>query len=308
MKLSAVAPELRGRVRLLPPMPLERTPARRLIRVMTQRMPAARLPGVTLGLPGGITPGVRVHRPHRRRSDAALLWIHGGGLVIGGAAQDDRLCGSTARELGITVVSAEYRLAPEHPYPAALDDCHAAWIWLQEHAAALGVDPSRVAVGGQSAGGGLAAALAQRLHDAGGPRPVAQWLFCPMLDDRTAARRDLDALGHRVWNNRLNRFGWSSYLAAEPGSPDVPPYAAPARRADLSGLPPAWIGVGDIDLFHDEDRDYARRLRAAGVDTTFHVVPRAPHGFEAWAAGTGLARDYLATARAWLRKALPADA
>ncbi|MFC5752388.1 alpha/beta hydrolase [Actinomadura rugatobispora] len=308
MRLSAVAPELRGRLRLMPPLPLERTPARRLMQVATRRMPPARQPGVTLGLAPGVTPGIRVYRPRRRRSGAALLWIHGGGLVIGGAVQDDRLCGSTALELGITVVSAEYRLAPEHPYPAALDDCHAAWTWLQEHAAALGVDPSRVAVGGQSAGGGLAAALAQRLHDAGGPRPVAQWLFCPMLDDRTAARRDLDAVGHRVWNNRLNRFGWRSYLGAEPGSPDVPPYAVPARREDLGGLPPAWIGVGDIDLFHDEDRDYARRLRAAGVDTTFHVVPRAPHGFEAWAAGTGLARDYLATARAWLRKALPEDA
>ena len=157
--------------------------------------------------------------PHRRPpagvaldSRLALLWIHGGGLVIGGAAQDDRFCAETARELGITVVSAEYRLAPEHPYPAA---------------------------------------LVQRLYDEG-ERPRAQWLFCPMLDDRTAARRGLDGAGPRVWDNRLNRFGWRAYLGTEPGAPVVPHYAVPARRDDVAGLPDTWIGVGDIDLFHDE--------------------------------------------------------
>lgn len=296
-----MAPELRRVVRWMPPMPLERAWGRGLMRRLARLARTPDLPGVTLELPER---GVRVYRPHEHRSTAALLWVHGGGLVIGGAAQDDRLCGSTARDLGVTVVSAEYRLAPENPYPAALDDCHAAWTWLQDNAASLGVDPSRVVVGGQSAGGGLAAALVQRLHDAGGAQPVAQWLFCPMLDDRTAARTDLDAVGHRVWNNRLNRFGWRSYLAAAPGAPTTPPYAVPARRDDLGGLPRTWIGVGDIDLFHDEDREYARRLRAAGVDTTFHTVSGAPHGFEAWAADTAIARDYLATALAWLRRAV----
>ena len=137
---------------------------------------------------------------------------------------------------------------PEHPYPAALD-AHAAWTWLRGHAAA-----ERIVVGGQSAGGGLAAALVQRLYDEG-ERPRAQWLFCPMLDDRTAARRGLDDAGHRVWDNRLNRFGWRAYLGTEPGAPGVPPYAVPARRDDVAGLPDTWIGVGDIDLFHDEARE-----------------------------------------------------
>jgi acetyl esterase/lipase len=199
------------------------------------------------------------------------------------------------------VVSAEYRLAPENPCPAAIDDCHTAWTWLRERAASLGVDPARVAVGGQSAGGGLAAALVQRLHDEVGPQPLAQWLFCPMLDDRTAARRDLDRVGHLVWNNRLNHFGWRAYLAAEPGVSKVPRYAVPARRGDLSGLPPAWIGVGDIDLFHDEDRAYAEQLRADGVETQFEVVPGGPHGFEAWGRDTEVGRTYLAAARTWLR-------
>jgi acetyl esterase/lipase len=156
-----------------------------------------------------------------------------------------------------------------------------------------------VVVGGKSAGGGLAAALVQRLRDEG-ERPLAQWLFCPMLDDRTGARRDLDARRHRGWDNRLNRVGWRAYLGREPGAEVVPHYAVPARRENLAGLPPTWIGVGDIDLFHDEDAEYARRLRAAGVDTTVHVVPGAPHGFESWAPDTGFTRVYLGTARKWL--------
>jgi acetyl esterase/lipase len=291
VKPAEVAPELRGKVRWLPRLPLERPWALRLVRAAAGRSRPAVVPGVDVE----VTPGQRVYRPREPRSGLTLLWIHGGGFVMGGAIQDDRFCAETARELGITVVSAEYRLAPEDPYPAALDDCHAAWTRARDHAA----DPGRVVVGGQSAGGGLAAALVQRLADAG-ERPLAQWLFCPMLDDRTAARRDLDRRRHRVWDNRLNRFGWRAYLGTEPGAPIVPPHAVPARREHLAGLPPTWIGVGDIDLFHDEDAEYARRLRAAGVDTTVHVVPGAPHGFEAWAPDTGFARGYLATARAWL--------
>jgi len=235
---------------------------------------------------------------------AALLWIHGGGFVIGRAAQNDRFCGAAARDLGIVVVSVEYRKAPEHRFPAGLDDCHAGWTWMQQQAAALGIDPARVAVGGESAGGGLAASLVQRLHDAGGTQPAAQWLFCPMLDDRTAARRELDDVGHFVWTNRLNRSGWRAYLGAEPGAATVPPYAVAARRDDLSGLPPAWIGVGDIDLFADEDRAYAERLRAVGVAATLDVVPGAPHGFEIWAPDSTLAREHVARAQAWLRGTL----
>lgn len=151
-----------------------------------------------------------------------------------------------------------------------------------------------------------AAALAQRLHDADGPGAVAQWLFCPMLDDRTAARRDLDAADHLMWHNRENRFGWSAYLGHDAGTADPPPYAVPARRADVAGLPPTWIGVGDIDLFHDEDRAYAERLTAAGVDTTFVLAPGGPHAFESWAPTTPMARSYVAGARDWLSGQLAA--
>ncbi|WP_430781686.1 alpha/beta hydrolase [Actinoplanes sp. G11-F43] len=197
-------------------------------------------------------------------------------------------------------MSAEYRLAPESPYPAALDDVSAVWKWMRVNAAGLGVDPDRVAVGGESAGGGIAASLVQRLHDTGGPEPVPQWLFAPMLDDRTAARRELDELDHFVWNNRSNRFGWTSYLGQTAGAAEVPAYAVPARRADLTGLPPAWLYAGDIELFHDEIVEYAGRLRTAGVDTTLTIVPGAAHGFENWAATTPLAAALLDEARIWL--------
>jgi len=154
-------------------------------------------------------------------------------------------------------------------------------------------------VGGESAGGGLAASLVQRLHDEGA-HPIGQWLFCPMLDDCTAARRELDAVDHFIWNNTANRFGWASYLGREPGAAEVAEYAVPARRTDLAGLPPAWICVSDIELFHDEDVDYARRLEAAGVPVTLDLVAGAPHGFESWAADTAPARALIGRAQAWL--------
>jgi acetyl esterase/lipase len=169
------------------------------------------------------------------------------------------------------------------------------------------VDPNWVALGGESAGGGLAASLAQRLHDAGQTQPTAQWLFCPMLDDRTAARHELDQVAHFVWNNRLNRYGWRSYLGAEPGVNGVPAYAAPARREDMRGLPPTWIGVGEIDLFYEEDRAYAERLRAAGIAVTFDVVPGAPHGIMSWAGDTSIARAHIRRAQTWLGRALDAQ-
>jgi acetyl esterase/lipase len=244
---------------------------------------------------------VRVYRPHAGASGAALLWLHGGGLIVGTPRMDDARCGAWARELGLVVASVDYRLAPEHPFPAALDDAHTAWGWLQASAAALGVDPARVALGGASAGGGLAASLAQRLRDEGAVRPAAQLLLYPMLDDRTAARRELDDAGHLVWHNRSNRAGWSAYLGSPPGAPELPAHAAAARCDDLRGLPPAWIGVGDLDLFLDEGRAYAERLDRAGVAVVLHEVAGAPHGFDALAPHAPLARAFAARQLAFLR-------
>ncbi|MEU6161963.1 alpha/beta hydrolase [Streptomyces sp. NPDC047130] len=310
MRPQRLHPAIRNRVRFLPNIPAG--PLGRLIgRAVRQRLPEPKLPdgvlwGTVAGLPGGPV-RLYVPAPGRPRTGGAVLWIHGGGLVSGSAVQDHRWAGRLCAELGTVVVSAEYRLAPEHPFPAPLDDCHAVWRWLLEHAADLGVDTGRVAVGGQSAGGGLAAALAQRLHDEGGTRPVAQWLFCPMLDDRTASDRALDAVRHPVWDNRSNRAGWAAYLGAEPGGPGAsppPPYAVPARREDLAGLPPAWIGIGDADLFHRESCDFAARLRAAGVDTELDVMPGAPHGVETLAGDVPWVRAYIRRAERWLAERL----
>ena len=227
---------------------------------------------------GSGRPDVRLvvyERPERERPSGALVWIHGGGLVMGAPEGGEGLCSRLAAELGIVVVSVDYRLAPEHPFPAGLEDCYAALEWVHDRAGELGVDRRRVAVGGDSAGGGLAAALAQMAADRGGPAVCFQLLHYPMLDDRTTLRTGLDAL---VWTMRSNRWAWAAYLGHPPTVTEQRPYASASRRTDLGGLPPAWIGVGDIDLFHDECVDYAARLRAAGVPCELHVEPGMYHG------------------------------
>lgn len=308
MEITRVAPELRVPMQRISrvPIPTDRAWGRRVVQGLLAVMPAAKVEGVTITKRHTATVSVRLYRPAVQRSTAALLWIHGGGLIIGRAVQDDRFCALTARALGALIVSVEYRKAPEHPFPTPLDDCFAGWQWLQREASQLGVAPTQVAVGGESAGSGLAASLAQRLYDEGGTTPVAQWLFCPMLDDRTAARHELDQVDNFVWNNRMNRVGWRAYLGMEPGAESAPAYAVPARRQDLRGLPPTWIGVGDIDLFYDEDRAYAERLRAAGVAVTFDVVPGAPHGITSWAGNIPITREHIRRAQHWLGQTLEA--
>ncbi|MEQ8459398.1 MAG: alpha/beta hydrolase [Sandaracinaceae bacterium] len=244
--------------------------------------------------------GMRIVRPETVSGEGALLLIHGGGYVVGSSRDILDKAAMLARECGVPVFMPSYRLGPEQPFPAGLDDCHAAWRWLLDRAPSLGVDPSKIVIGGYSAGGGLAAALAQRLHDEGGRQPSAQLLIYPMLDDRTATRRQLDAPRHRVWSNRNNLFGWTGYLGHPPGEPS-PPYAVPARREDLSGLPPAWVGVGTSDLFLDEDRTYARRLDEAGVDVTYAEVDGGIHGFD-MVEDSPLTRAFNASAVAFTRR------
>ncbi len=197
--------------------------------------------------------------------------------MIGSAAQDDHLCRAFARELGIVVAAPDYRLAPEHRFPVPLEDCYRALGWL---ASQPDVDPTKVAIGGASAGGGLAAALALRARMDGAIPIAFQLLTYPMLDDRTATRTDIDETFVRLWNNAANRLGWESYTGCPAGSPEVSPMAAPGRCQDFTGLPPAWIGVGTLDLFHDESIAYADGLRAAGVPCAVEVVDGAFHGFD----------------------------
>lgn len=225
-----------------------------------------------------------------------LLWIHGGGYVIGNAAQDHELCRRFATELGATVVSVNYRLAPQYSYPAPVQDCYSALSWLSRLPS---VDPARVAIAGASAGAGLAAALALEVRDRGEIDVVAQVLAYPMLDDRTALRADADHPGLRVWNQASNRFAWRAYLGD--ADPDV---AVPGRRTDLAGLPPAWVGVGTFDLFHDEDLAYAEKLRAAGVPCEVVVVEGAFHGFDGAVPKAGVSREFFASQCAMLRRVL----
>lgn len=246
-----------------------------------------------LDLPSGAR--LRVFRPPNRPADPnpGLLWMHGGGYVIGTAAQDDRLCRRFSAELGATIASVDYRLAPQYPYPAALEDC---WAGLTRLAELPGVDPARVAIGGASAGGGLTAALAQLTADRAEVKPVLQLLVYPMLDDRSATLPR--HRGYRLWNSRSNLFAWAAYL----GDAD-PQVAVPARRADLTGLPPAWIGVGELDLFHDENVAYADRLQQAGVPTQLETVPGAFHGFDLLMPKANVSKAFFAGQCAALRNA-----
>lgn len=243
---------------------------------------------------------VRVFRPASgRRPAPALLWIHGGGYVTGSAADNDAFCREVATQLDVVVASVEYRLAPEHPFPAPLADCYAGLRWLADDP---GVDRARIAIGGASAGGGLAAALVLLARERGEVDPAFQLLVYPMLDDRTADRTDVDPRRLRVWSQRSNRFGWRSYLGS--AVKDVPHLAAAGRCEDLAGLPPAWIGVGTRDLFHDEDIRYAARLADAGVPCTVEIVPGAYHGFDAVERSAGVSRAFRAAQLSALDTAL----
>ena len=245
-------------------------------------------------LPSGA--GARLYRPTAAAAPtAALLWIHGGGYLLGSPEQDDALCRRYVQRLGIVVAAARYRLAPEHPYPIPLEDCYTVLTWL---AGLPGVDAGRIAIGGASAGGGLTAALSFLARDRGEVSPVLQVLSYPMLDDRTVGP-ELDKPGFRLWNTRSNRFGWTSYL----GGAD-PAVAVPARRTDLAGLAPAWLGVGTLDLFCAEDLAYAARLNAAGVECEVHEVPGAFHGFDGLAPKAAVSQAYFDSTCASLRRAL----
>jgi acetyl esterase/lipase len=244
-----------------------------------------------------------VHKPSSEGGGPhpALLWIHGGGYVLGHPVQEDRLAQLYADGLGAIVAVPDYRLAPEHPFPAGLHDCHDALVSL---AARDDVDAGRIAIGGASAGGGLAAALALLARERAEVRPVFQLLVYPMLDDRTTMRPQPDPGRFRIWDQRSNRWGWEAYLGRPPGAADIDPLAAPARAEDLAGLPPAWIGVGSFDLFHDEDLAYAERLDAAGVPCEVHVVDGAYHGFDALRWASPVSRSFRDAQMAALRPVL----
>lgn len=305
MNPKKIHPELRKLFSRIPPIPFHHPWMLNIFQLLgkCQRRRSSML-GVTIEDRQLNTAAVRIYRPEGALSGAGLLWMHGGGYIIGSTIISDRECATYARDLKMIVVSVEYRLAPKFPFPCALDDCFEAWLWFQDNADVLGVAQERIVISGQSAGGGLAAALAQRIADDGRIQPAGQALFCPMIDDRTAARDELDTVKHRLWNNKNNRGGWKFYLGQTPGLAQTPEYAVPARRENLASLAPAWIGVGDIDLFCEEDCRYAERLRAAGVECELIVVPGGPHAFETIVPNAPVSRDYMDSNYRFLRKVL----
>lgn len=234
------------------------------------------------GSSGAPDVGLLLCRPLKaKRYLPCILYIRGGGYVQGAAAWREPLLRSLALELDCVVAAVDYRLAPETRFPGALEDCTAALDWLFAEAVALGLDARRIGVMGDSAGGGLAAALALWNRDRNGPALAFQHLMYPMLDDRTCTRDDPHSYtGEFVWDRHNNHFGWSALLGVEPGSADVSAYAAPARATDLGRLPPTFIATGALDLFLEENLDYARRLARAGVPIELHVYPGAFHGFD----------------------------
>jgi acetyl esterase/lipase len=234
------------------------------------------------GLNGNPSVQVLVYRPfHQTQPLPAILHVHGGGYVMGSPLIMDTTNRQLAAELSCVIVSVTYRLAPETTFPGAIEDCYAALSWLFNSASDLGIDPTRVGVKGESAGGGLAAALALMTRDRGEFSLVFQNLKAPMLDDRTCLRTDISPfIGEFLWTPDQNRFGWTAFLGHAPGIEGVSPYAAPARATTLAGLPPTFISVGSIDLFLEENLEYARRLAVAGVPIELHVYPGGFHGFD----------------------------
>lgn len=295
MHIDKIHPELRATYARIPAFPIHNPVVYFVAETLQKLFPRKPkpFPGVSVEERSLGQAGVRIYRSEKSSCGAAALWIHGGGYILGDVSINDRECSHLANELGLVVVSVEYRLAPKHPFPAALDDCFAAWQFMLSNAHEWRVDPQRMAVIGQSAGGGLAAGLAQRVADTGLVQPAAQVLMYPMLDDRTAANRDLDNAKNRLWNNNNNRGAWSWYLGQPAGLPSVPLYAAPGRQQDLSKLPPAWLGVGELDLFYQENLEYARRLQQAGVSCELHITPQAPHAFDLLAPEASVSQDFL---------------
>ncbi|WP_420880829.1 alpha/beta hydrolase [Rhodococcus sp. (in: high G+C Gram-positive bacteria)] len=284
--MDRIHPDLRSLVPALPQVDIAEPAAfreRQRIRATELAAAVVRPPGMAVvdrpvpGPAGAPDVPVRIYTPGGTATGTgALVWFHGGGYVFGEIAASERACVEIADVVGCVVVSVEYRLAPEHPYPAGLDDCFAALTWVADHGDELGVDPERLAIGGVSAGAGLAAGLALRARDESGPRLVYQLLDNPMLDDRMETVSIREFTDTPLWTHGQAILGWDFYLGGR--STETPPYAAAARATDLSGLPPAWISANELDPLRDEAIEYALRLMRAGVPVELHHRPGTFHG------------------------------
>ncbi|WP_444927467.1 alpha/beta hydrolase [Microbulbifer sp. TRSA002] len=225
---------------------------------------------------------LRWYQKENSKPGSAILYIHGGGLICHDISRYDLVIAKYVAASGVPFLSVNYRKSPEFPYPIPIDDCYRAFIWLVQHSQELSIDPTRIGIMGDSAGGGLAAALTIVARDKKGPSLARQILLYPMLDDRTVTP-DPELLPFIIWSYEDNLTGWTAYLGNQVGSPTVSPHAAPARLQDAKGLPPAFIDVGELDIFRDEDMQYAQLLTDAGVSTELHVRPGVIHSWELFA-------------------------
>ncbi|MCV7029900.1 alpha/beta hydrolase [Mycobacterium sherrisii] len=231
------------------------------------------------GRPGDPEIPIRIYRPERRGAPAAAYHVHGGGFIAGDLETEHAFNVELSRQLGIVVVSVDYRLAPETPYPGGLEDVYAGLVWTATHADELGIDPQRIAIQGTSAGGGLCAALALLARDRGGPHIAFQFLSVPELDDRLGTASMTAFVDTPLWSRPRAVVSWDCYLGpGRAGTADVPIYAAPARATDLAGLPPAYVSVMHFDPLRDEGVAYALAMLAAGVSVELHLFPGTFHG------------------------------
>ncbi|MEG3349407.1 alpha/beta hydrolase [Novacetimonas sp. GS1] len=304
MPHNPVAPEFRAALKVLPSFDglcdqtLPQTREAFIAAIRTVEVPSYTDVDVeTRTVPGPVgAPQVPVviYTPRERDENIpVLVYIHSGGIVSGTPEVDDARCRNLVNELGIVIVSVDYRLAPEAPYPAAIEDCYAVLKWTHANADKLSVDRARIAIGGDSAGGGLTACLALMARDRAEVPVCFQLLIYPMLDDRTGTTvMSSPELGKYIWTRSANHYAWNAYLGQAPGSAGVSEYAAAFRAADLHGLPPAYIGVGSLDLFLDEDLEYAKRLMAVGVPTEVCVIPGAYHVFDVFIPEAPLSKTF----------------
>ncbi len=312
--LALVDPELRPAARAMlaqkfPPMTREALPAIRAGWAPPPLLPSPAVVLRTIPGPVGAPPvAIELISPGPSATPRpAILHIHGGGMISGRARNLTAFCQSLAAEFGAVVVNVDYRLSPETPFPGPVLDNYAALEWMAANAQSLGIDPTRIAVMGESAGGGLAAMVALMARDRG-KIPLCQVvLIYPMLDDRTGSARMVPAhIGTVGWSAEANRFGWSAFLGVPAGSDVVPAGSVPAREANLAGLAPTFIGVGALDLFVEEDLEFGRRLIAAGVKTRMQVTPGAWHAFDFVVPEARVAREFTAAWKAELRAAFAA--
>jgi acetyl esterase/lipase len=257
------------------------------------------------GPAGGPDVEITIFRPRGREDETlpGFVNIHGGGMIVGHRSWETARVVDFVDQHRVVAVNVEYRLAPEDPFPAGVEDCYAAFVWTHENAASLGIDPERIVVGGGSAGGGLTAAVALMARDRRGPAMAGQLLLCPMIDNTNTTVSSFQYDGIGTWQREMNLLAWSCVLGDDLAfSVDAPAYAAASRAADVSGLPPAYIEVGEAEAFRDEDTEYALRIWATGGQAELHVWGGGAHGFDMYMPDAEITRAALAARASWLRR------